>query len=73
MDYESLKGRVSPQSLSKPGTWTCGVWLASQEWQNSPPEAYFVFPKQEPIQCPVSSTRERNVVSNKCKTLGMIL
>ena len=55
---------------SKQDTFTCGVWLTSEEWQNAPTEAYFVFPKQEPIQCPVSSTTERNIVSQKCKKLG---
>ena len=57
---------------SKENTWTCGVWLAAEEWQNSPTEAYFVFPKQEPIDCPISATTERNVISNKCKKLGMV-
>ena len=55
---------------SKENTFTCGVWLASQEWQNAPTEAYFVFPKQEPVQCPVSSATERNIVRQKCEKLG---
>ena len=46
------------------------MWLASQEWQNAPSEAYFVFPKQEPVQCPVSSATERNIVRQKCVKLG---
>ena len=56
--------------ISKHNTFTCGVWLASEEWQTAPTEAYFVFPSQEPVQCPVSSATERNVVSQKCKKLG---
>ena len=55
---------------SKETTWTCGVWLASEEWQNEPTEAFFVFPKQEEIQCPVSAFKERSVIASNCKRLG---
>ena len=58
------------QFVSKHNTFTCGVWLSSEEWQAAPTEAYFVFPSQERVQCPVSSARERNVVSEKCQKLG---
>ena len=58
---------------SKESTWTCGVWLASEEWQNEPTEAFFVFPKQEEIQCPVSAFKERSVIASSCKRLGKTL
>ena len=57
-------------TLSKENTWTCGVWLASEEWQSAPTEAFFVFPKQEEIKCPVSAFKERSVIAAKCKRLG---
>ena len=55
---------------SKENTWTCGVWLAAEEWQNEPTQAYFVFPKQEPVSCPVNSGAERSIIRPKCKRLG---
>ena len=58
---------VSP---SKEDTWTCGVWLAANEWQLEPTEAYFVFPKQNRIECPVSAYKERSEVAENCKRLG---
>ena len=55
---------------SKEDTWTCGVWLAANEWQLEPTEAYFVFPKQNRIECPVSAYKERSEVAENCKRLG---
>ena len=55
---------------SKEDTWTCGVWLAANEWQLEPTEAYFVFPKQSRIECPVSAYKERSEVAENCKRLG---
>ena len=46
------------------------MWLAANEWQLEPTEAYFVFPKQNRIECPVSAYKERSEVAENCKRLG---
>ena len=70
LQFGALFGLGGKIYWSKKTTWTCGVWLASEEWQNEPTEAFFVFPKQEEIQCPVSAFKERSVVASNCKRLG---
>ena len=70
LQFGALFGLGGKIYWSKQTTWTCGVWLASEEWQNEPTEAFFVFPKQEEIQCPVSAFKERSVVASSCKRLG---
>ena len=68
----NIVGNIIPLSFlpSKEDTWTCGVWLAANEWQLEPTEAYFVFPKQNRIECPVSAYKERSEVAENCKRLG---